>query len=183
MKQGSNLAFFALTETFQKCRQTPYAIMPIMEMDEADRLALIQDIAIRAGTAKEIAKWYGVTVAELKAFTAEHLVEIEAYAIAHPEAEPESTGEPDPTQLADLWITNKFERLKRLQALADKQYKECQSGRLIGAELATGLREFRSYLALAANELGQLLHRGSGDSAEGETLEVDIKGVDMNALR
>jgi hypothetical protein len=162
----------------------PYCL--IMRIEAEDERALIADVATRAGTAKEIAKWYGVTIAELKQWVAEHRTELEAYReglLDRPESEPEPSAELDPTQLADLWITNKFERLRRLQLLAELQYKQCESGKLVGAELATGLREFRSYLALAANELGQLLHRGSGESADGETLEVEIKGVDMNALR
>lgn len=134
---------------------------------------------MREGTAKEIAEWYGVTVAELREWVRGHTEVLEAY--EEPSEVPSS--EPDPTELADLWITNKFERLKRLQRLADVQYRECVDGRLVGTELATGLREFRSYLALAANELGQLLHRGSGEAAEGETLQVEIPGVDLGAMK
>jgi len=157
-----------------------------MEIEAEDESALIQDIALRAGTAKEIAKWYGVTTAELRKFVAANRAAIESYAIEHAGPPPDPVtpaAEPTPTELSDLWITNKFERLKRLQALADAQYKDAQFGRLVGTELSTALREFRSYLALAANELGQLLHRGSGESADGETLQVDIPGVDMNQLR
>ena len=153
-----------------------------MDLTEGERAQLIAQVAMREGTAKDFAKWYGVTVAELKEWVAENRDELEAYR-QQAESEPEASTEPTPTQLGDLWITNKFERLKRLQALADKQYQECQSGRLMGAELATGLREFRSYLALAANELGQLLHRGSGDATEGDTLQIDIQGVDLGALK
>lgn len=163
----------------------PHALLfsPIMRgLSEEDTAQLIADIATRAGTAKQIASWYEVTVAELREWVAENRAVLEAYR-DEAESEPEASTEPDPMELSDLWITNKFERLKRLQVLADKQYNECQSGRLIGAELATGLREFRSYLALAANELGQLLHRGSGEGQEGETLQVEIPGVDMGSLK
>lgn len=153
-----------------------------MDLTQGERAQLIGQIAMREGTAKEIAKWYGVTVGELREFVTENRAELEAYRAAA-ESEPEPSTEPTPTELGHLWINNKFERLKRLQALADMQYTECQSGRLMGAELATGLREFRSYLALAANELGQLLHRGSGDAADGETLQIEITGVDMEQLK
>lgn len=147
-----------------------------MDLDDDERQQLIADIATRAGTAKEIAKWYGVTVPQLKAFVAANRAELEAYG-----KPPESTAEPTPTELGDLWITNKFERLRRLQAIADKAYEDMMAGRVVAD--ATALREFRSYLALAANELGQLLHRGSGDAADGETLQVEIPGVDMGTLR
>lgn len=142
---------------------------------------------MREGTAKEIAKWHGISVSNLRKFVEENYEELKAFKANEEEIERVvktfDQSEPTPTQLEDLWITNKFERLKRLQQLADKQYGECMSGRLMGAELATGLREFRSYLALAANELGQLLHRGSGDSATDEQLAVDMVGVDMEKLR
>ena len=150
-----------------------------MDLSEGETAQLIRAVATREGTAKEIASWFGVTVAELREWVDEHRAELEAYE----EPSEARASEPDPTELADLWITNKFERLKRLQRLADVQYRECESGRLMGAELATGLREFRSYLALAANELGQLLHRGSGDAAEGETLQIEIPGVDLGAMK
>jgi hypothetical protein len=85
--------------------------------------------------------------------------------------------------LDELWITNKFERLKRLQDLAELQFQDAAHGDLVGADLSTALREFRSYLALAANELGQLLHRGSGESGTHEMLNVNIEGIDMEQLR
>lgn len=87
---------------------------------------------------------------------------------------------PTPKQLDDLWLTNKFERLKRIQFLADGMYESIVSGAYYGD--ATLMREYRSYLMLAANELGQLLHRGAGDSG-GDTLSVDIQGIDMENLR
>lgn len=146
-----------------------------MDLTPDEAQALISDIATRAGTAKELAKQYGCTVAELRTFTATYRAEIEAYA----ESPPETFLDPSPTELGDLWITNKFERLRRIQAIADATLKTIIDG---GVDQAL-LREYRSYLALAANELGQLLHRGSGESAEGETLEVDIVGVNMEAMK
>lgn len=148
-----------------------------IDLDESERAELIRDIATRAGTAKEIAKWYGTTVDALRMFVAAHQDELLAYRDSGPE---EST-EPTPTELGDLWITNKFERLKRLQAIADKAYEGMANGTVVID--AVSLREFRSYLALAANELGQLLHRGSGEAADGETLHVEIPGVNMETLR
>lgn len=146
-----------------------------MDLTPDEVTELIADIATRAGTAKELARQYGCTVAELRTFTETYRAEIEAY------SEPPEIAaiDPTPTELGDLWITNKFERLRRIQAIADATLETIKAG---GVDQAL-LREYRSYLALAANELGQLLHRGSGDSAEGETLEVDIIGVNMEAMK
>jgi hypothetical protein len=146
-----------------------------MDLTPDEASELIRDIATRAGTAKTLARQYGCTVAELRTFTETYRAEIEAYA----DEPPEAFLDPSPTELTDLWITNKFERLRRIQAIADATLEVISNG---GVDQAL-LREYRSYLALAANELGQLLHRGSGESAEGETLEVDIVGVDKDAMR
>lgn len=150
-------------------------------MTPEERSQLIDAIALREGTAKEIAKWFEVSIDWLKSFVEENKEELEE--VRNRANAQLASVEPTPTQLDHLWITNKFERLKRLQELAEIQYKDCQHGRLGGAELSTALREFRSYLALAANELGQLLHRGSGDSGVDEQLSVDIVGADMEKLR
>lgn len=147
-----------------------------------DTAQLVQEIATRAAPARVLAGRYEATTEELRAFTAEHLDEIRA---AADQAAGQSTTEPTPGQLSDLWITNKFERLKRYQDVADTAYDRLTFGTddMPSAEYATVLREFRSYLMLAANELGQLLHRGAGDSGDGDTLSVDIQGVDMDNLR
>lgn len=149
-----------------------------MDLTEEETEQLIAAIATREGTAKEIAKWYGVTVAELRAFVDAHKDELEDY---RSDAYQPTKGmsEPEPTELSDLWLTNKFERLKRLQRVADATLDQIEMGTVDQALL----REFRSYLALAANELGQLLHRGSGESAEGTVLEVDMVGVNMEDLK
>jgi hypothetical protein len=154
-------------------------------MTPADRETLINAIATREGSARELAKRYGYTKEELVNFLNNYRSEIEQRALLN---HLRDTDQPPadmvtPTQLDELWITQKFERLKRLQDVADMTYKDIMSEGLTGAELATEVREFRSYLMLAANELGQLLHRGSGDSGTGDTLSVDIQGVDMDNLR
>ncbi len=146
-----------------------------MDLTPDEEAELIRDIATRAGTARELGKQYGMTLAALKRFTAAHRAEIEEYA----ETPSERHREPEPTELSELWITNKFERLKRIQAVADATLEVIESG---GVDQSL-LREYRSYLALAANELGQLLHRGSGESAEGEILSVEIPGVDMETMK
>ena len=149
-----------------------------MDLTEEETAQLIASIATREGTAKQIAKWYGVTIAELRRWVAEHRDELEAYSEPS-ESEPERRTEPDPQELSDLWITNKFERLKRLERVADACLDEIENG---GVDQAL-LRELRSYMALPANELGQLLHRGSGESSENALLEVDMVGVNMEDLK
>lgn len=149
-----------------------------MELTADERQQLVHDIATRAGTASELAKWYDSTVDELRQFAKEYKLEIEM-AAQSPEDSTNSEAL-TATQLDDLWITKKFDRLMRLQHVADLTYDAIQRG---GYGDATLVREFRSYLTLAANELGQLLHRGSGDSSTDETLSIQIKGVDMEALK
>jgi len=149
-----------------------------MNLSVADAALLINDIALRAGTASELAAMYDVDVEELRVF-AENNMDAIKIAKEHYERtseETEVTEQPTPTQLDDLWITQKFQRLWRIQKIAERLEKDA------GYD-AMAAREFRSYLMLAANELGQLLHRGSGDSGTGDTLSVDIQGVDMDALR
>ncbi len=153
-------------------------------LSEADRIALINDIATRAGTIADLTKWYGLTKAELKTFLDQNKEAIEEARDTHEGKEEQLTNpEPDPKQLDDLWITNKFERLKRYQEMADVLYADAINGSLGGADLATTVREFRSYAQLAANELGQLLHRGSGDAGTGDSLSIDFVGVDPETLR
>jgi len=143
-----------------------------------DTALLLNDIATRAGTGQQIAGWYGMTIPELRAFTADNMDKLtelrESLAETAQAADAETV---TPTQLDDLWITNKFERLRRLQDVAEILYDQRKLGD------AVTMREFRSYLMLAANELGQLLHRGSGEAGTGDTLSVDIQGVDMDTLR
>lgn len=141
-------------------------------------LAMIRAIARREGTATELAKRFNVSTHNLRAFTTANLEAITEVATPAPTADTVS-----PTQLDELWITNKFERLKRLQDVADETYNAIKDGSDSTAELAVVIREFRSYLMLAANELGQLLHRGSGDSGTDDSLSVEITGVDMDSLR
>jgi predicted transcriptional regulator len=150
------------------------------EMTPVDRVAIINAIASREGTAQQIAGWYGYTVDELRVFTAK---EMEAIKLAREAYEASNEEEEDsdvvtPSQLSELWIGNKFARLKRYELVADHLMKEA-----LRVPDATVLRELRSYMMAAANELGQLLHRGSGDAGAGDRLSVDIQGVDMESMR
>ena len=149
------------------------------ELEPEDISRLITDIALRTGTAKELARWYGVEIAWLREFVAANQEAIEQARLAAVDDPPEIKQDAatiTPTQLDDLWITKKFERLRRIQTVAERLEKDA------GVD-AMAAREFRSYLTLAANELGQLLHRGAGESSGGDVLNVDIQGVDMENLR
>ncbi|HTS05682.1 MAG TPA: hypothetical protein VMP68_08870 [Candidatus Eisenbacteria bacterium] len=168
-------------------------------MDHDTTESLIYDIANRKGTVKELAIAYGISPKSVREFAevwhsriveAAHKAEIETLQAeleelraAPSHAPAQQSGTVTPEQLADLWISNKFERLKRLQDIAEATEDMVKSGAMSPAELSMAVREFRSYLMLAANELGQLLHRGSGESSDGDTLSVSIEGVDMDALR
>jgi hypothetical protein len=152
-------------------------------MDRVKENALITAIASRTGTAKQLAELFSMEIPDLRAFTADNLERIKAEheRLTAPER-PETEVAPD--QLSALWITNKFERLKRLQAIAEETEQMIMHNDAMSAsEMATAIREFRSYLMLAAQELGQLLNRGAGEGAMGETLSVEIAGVDMESLR
>lgn len=153
-----------------------------MDITPTDKARLLHAIASREGNARAISRRYGYTTDQLREFVAENRDEIAAMAEALASNET-SSDEPTPTELDQLWITKKFERLLRLQKLAEIQYQDAATGDLEGVELSTALREFRSYLMLAANELGQLLHRGSGDSGTSDILSVEIEGVDLNNLK
>lgn len=157
----------------------------MIDLSLADHLRLVNDIASRAGTAAEIAKWYGVTTGDLKAFVEAHRGEIEDVAAGLEDSKSGdlTNSEPSPKELDELWVTKKTARLNRYQEIAEILYDDIKSGKLSGTELATAVREFRSYMTTVANELGQLLHRGSGDAGTGDTLSVDIQGIDMETLR
>ena len=150
----------------------------MVNLSETDRALLINAIAGREGTARKLAKRFGTTVEDLKSFVEENREAIELAKEALGESEQDSD-EPTPTQLSELWIASKFDRLLKLQRVADLLYDQIADG----VNDPTVLREFRSYTYAAANELGQLLHRGSGDSGSGDTVSYEISNVDMEALR
>lgn len=149
-------------------------------MSDADRQILINAIGTREGTAQELSERYGRSLSFLRSFVKNHKAEIEEAKERYTQDNGQSTTntEPTPIDFEHLWIANKTARLEKLQTIADKLYIDCTEG---GFDAAS-LREFRSYCAAAANELGQLLNRGSGD-VDGETLNVDIQGVDFERLR
>ena len=154
-------------------------------LSDADRRVLINAIATKEGTAQELSDRYGYSIKFLRSFVDRHRQDIE---LVREEYEAKENAlsttdtEPTPIDLERLWIANKTARLKRLQEVADLTYKEVMAGSLSAAEYATALREFRSYCLAASNELGQLMHRGAGDSTT-DTLSVDIQGVDFENLK
>lgn len=153
-----------------------------MEMDEEQRL--IYAIALRVGTGRQLAGMFVLTLAELRAFVEEHKERITRTRERFMNPEPESAlSMIEPGQLSDLWITNKYERLKQIQYGAEKMKDYIEAGGLAPTEFATAVRELRAYMTAAASELGQLLNRGAGDSGDGSYLSVDIQGVDMENLR
>jgi len=139
------------------------------------RRDLIHAIASKEGNALYISRKFDKPVAWLKKFVEDNKEALEEAR----EALSKEDQEPTPTELGELWISNKTERLRRYQAIADELFKESMAD----PTDATTLREFRSYLVAAANELGQLLHRGSGEVNPDDTLGVDIVGVDLDKLR
>lgn len=149
-------------------------------MSETDRRVLIIAIATREGTAEEISERYGRSLKFLRSFVETNKEAIRIAREGWERTEQQSTSDttPTPIDLENLWIADKTARLQKLQAVAELLYQDCIAG---GGD-AAALREFRSYCAAAANELGQLLHRGAGDSTS-DTLNVDIQGVNMDNLR
>lgn len=168
---------------------------PIMEAKL--RLEIIHAVALRQGTAGELARRFNMPVRALRAFVSEHEDSIRhvaeeaeweaqraAEAAAHEEemenAFPESIV--SPADLEILWISRKTERLKRYQIIVDLLFLECTNPERSGLNDATTLRELRSYMRYAAEELGQLLHRGSGDMPENSTVTYTLPGVNMEDL-
>lgn len=178
-------------------------------MDAQLRLQIIHAIALREGTARELAERFSMPVPALRAFVAEHEDSIrhiaeEAAWEAQQDAEEAAKnkarivaagteeidsenafpdGDVDPLTLSELWISKKSERLKRYQIIANALFNNCMSLNGRGLTDATTLRELRSFMRYAAEELGQLLHRGSGDMPEDSTVNYTLPGVDMENLR
>jgi hypothetical protein len=149
----------------------------MQDMTESDKLSLINAIALREGSAKRLCEWYDLSKEELHAFLEANKEEIVRVRDQYEEAV-EEDDQPSPTDLSDLWISKKLERLHRYQVVANKLYIQATEG---GID-ATVLRELRFYMTAAANELGQLLHRGAGESGS-DSLSVDIQGVSMDDLK
>lgn len=155
-------------------------------LSTVDKQALINAIASREGTARDLAKWYDITTADLRQFLDDNREAVEMTRQALEIAEEETThtsADVTPKDLDELWITQKIARLRRYEIICDYLFAQAIGGRLAGADWSTALREFRSYAIAAANELGQLLHRGAGENSEGDTASYDIVGVNIDTMR
>lgn len=143
----------------------------MIHLTEEMQASLVYDIASRQYTIAQLMEDYACTREQLETFLEANLAAIERERSEH-----------FPDLVADdpLWIANKNERIKRCQDVADRLYTSLTTD---GLGDAVTLREFRAYLSYVANELGQLLHRGSGDSASGDMLNVEFTGVDTDSLR
>lgn len=151
----------------------------MVELTPTDRVTLINALAGREGTAKQIATWYGFSsVQALKEWVEANREVIEEAKERLDSYQPEKSNVVTPTELDQLWIGNKFARLARYEHIANLLFEEA----VRDPTDSTVLRELRSYLAAAANELGQLLHRGSGESGT-DSLSVDIQGINLENLR
>lgn len=144
------------------------------------RQELIVAIAAREGTARELSKRFDIPITELRAFSKANA---KAIRIAAEALEDEDTYEPPdivtPSTLGDLWIADKSARLKRYELIADRLFSQIMAH---PSADATELRELRFYMTAAANELGQLLHRGAGEQSDGDKLQVEFLGVDPNSF-
>jgi hypothetical protein len=153
-------------------------------------LELLKQALVRQERASAISAQFEVPVSELRVFVEGNRAELTKLREEASKSDTADDGEPTPTELDQLWLSRKFERLMRYQEVADMLYDDMTGNRrgiksypLGGSDLSTAAREFRSYCQLAANELGQLMHRGAGDVAEGDTMSIDIGGIDINTLR
>lgn len=151
----------------------------MFDQDPQKRLQLIEDVALRKGTGAELAEKYGVSIEDLRDWVSDNKLLLKLAARKFKEEQSKLDDTVTPKQLAELWIGKKFDRLLRYQIIADELYEMI----LEGSTDPTVLREFRSFCLAAANELGQLLHRGAGDSTDGATVRYNFGNVDMDALK
>jgi hypothetical protein len=153
-------------------------------MDEPTAARLVKAIALREGNIRELCAQYELTREELESFADDHANEILRVRDEASTEDDQESDEPTPADLDDLWISKKVERLARYQTIANHLYEDLafNRGGLSDGEFSTCLRELRFYMTAAANELGQLLHRGSGDTGSDE-LNVNMSGINIDNLR
>lgn len=134
---------------------------------------LVTAIASRQWTGGQLSTLFNKSVEELKEFVDTHREEIEEARVVYEDLEKLKD-----IDLKDLWISSKAERLRRLQNVCDSLYAVA----VVSLD-STILRELRSYLFLASNELGQLMHRGSGATGDSDSASYTLHGVDLDAMR
>lgn len=152
--------------------------------DERVRAQLVRAIAAREGSPKSLASMYGLSLQEWKQFLKDNEADIKHIRIQLDQAREESEPDVDPGELDSLWISKKYERLKRYEDIANELYQGLKFARrdMSDGEFSTHLRELRFYMGAAANELGQLLHRGAGESTA-DSMKVAFGGIDLDGLK
>lgn len=154
-----------------------YHVPMAREMDESTKQELIIAIAGREGNARELSERFGRSIAFLKRFAAEHERELELAREALEQGHSDDLV--TPSELDAHWISQKTVRLAAYEQVANFLFTDIKNG----IRDSTTLREFRAYLNAAAQELGQLLHRGSGEGNDGDKLSVQWEGVDPESFR
>lgn len=137
---------------------------------KADTVTLIKEIASRQYKASQLARKYGVPVEKLRAFVEANreAIEVAAHALSVEETFKDADG---------LWVTSKTQRLLRYQRVLDEMLP------LAHTLDPAILREIRSYLKDVADELGQLLNRGSGENNENTKTNYTVNGINIEDLR
>lgn len=151
----------------------------MFDHDPQLKMQLIEDVALRRGTGAELAAKYEVSIEDLKEWAAENKLLLKLAARKFREETRKLNDTVSPKQLNDLWIGKKFDRLLKYQIIADELFEMIMEG----STDPTVLREFRSFCLAAANELGQLLHRGAGESSDGAVVRYNFGNVDMDAMK
>lgn len=119
-----------------------------------------------------------MSLEEIKQFVNKHRKELETARAAIEQTRAEIDENADDERAAPLlWIRNQTNRLHIYQTMVEMLYAAAR----ITFD-STVLRELRSYMFYAAQELGQLQHRGSATGG-GDTASYELVGVDMEALR
>lgn len=139
------------------------------------RLELIAAIASKQHTGAQLAEMFGRTVPQIRKFVEDNRKEIEAAHLLMNLLQDELPL--DDESGPKLWITDKNKRLLIYQKMAELLF--------VSARItfdATVLRELRSYMYYAAQELGQLQHRGSA-TGDGNTTTYEIPGLNLELLQ
>ena len=134
------------------------------------RAPLIRDLALGELTGQELSVKYKCQVPELRAFVEENREELEQ--VRHELAQYALMADEN-----GLWVTSKVERLKRYQQVLEILLPAAST---LDAMV---IREIRSYLNDVADELGQLLNRGTGENDGSVKTNYQINGVDIEDLR
>jgi hypothetical protein len=162
----------------------------------AKRQALIRDIAKRALTVKQLAIRYKLDPTDVRDFAQEHLEEIKEEnqrqlaeeerkllsqlnritRLAALENLTDTEEEEDRKTISSLWVSSKYERLKRYQFVLEHMLLNFSLDPVL-------IREIRSYLNDVAEELGQLPNRGTASDNEESVVKYTLEGVNLEDLQ